>query len=409
MRFFLLLTFFLAACARTPVKEPSEAMRPIDWDEFTASDTYSFSSLKDALQKTIHAFRTSGTIPSTLRFGPTAVSKEVYLHALEELDLAGTTPEAFLAYVKNNFALYEVYGDDRWGEVLVTGYYEPAIEGSRRRTERFSQPLYKVPDDLVVIDIGAYAERYPELEPIRKTVIEQKSRAAVLRGKLQKREGQESRITPYFERAEIDGDGALEGKNLEIAYVDPVDAFFLQIQGSGIVKLGKNREMKLGYAAQNGAAYVPIGRFLKDVIPPEEMSMQRIRAYLDSLNRFDRLELLFQNPSYVFFKKLPGNTTTYSGAEVTAGRTIATDQSLLPKGALAFLDVEEPRFADPFAAKEDVWLKKGRFVFDQDTGGAIRGAGHIDLYFGEGFEAGREAGVMKRTGHLYYFVPLHSS
>ena len=408
MRFLLFFALFLAACARTPVKEASEAMRPADWDEFTPVDTYSFSSLKDALQKTIHALRTSGTIPNTLQFGPTAVAKEAYLHALEELDHAGTTLEAFVAYLKNNFALYEVYGADHWGEVLVTGYYEPAIEGSRRRTQKFSQPLYKVPDDLVVIDIGAYADRYPELEPLRKTVIEQKSRAAVLRGHLEKREGQESRITPYYERAQIDGDGALEGKKLEIAYVDPVDAFFLQIQGSGIVKLGK-QVIKVGYAAQNGATYVPIGKFLKEAISPDEMSMQRIRAYLNSLNRFDRLELLFQNPSYVFFKTLPGNTTTYSGAEVTAGRTIASDQSLLPKGALAFLDVEEPRFPDPWAVKENVWLKKGRFVFDQDTGGAIRGAGHVDLYFGEGDEAGREAGVMKRTGHLYYFVPLHSS
>lgn len=163
--------------------------------------------------------------------------------------------------------------------------------------------------------------------------------------------------------------------------------------------------MKVGYAAQNGATYVPIGRFLKDVIPLEEMSMQRIRAHLANLDYFDRMELFFQNPSYVFFKILPGNSVTYSGAYTEPGRTIATDQSLFPKGALGYLDIDEPRFVDPKAQNESSWEPGGRFVFDQDTGGAIRGAGHIDLYFGQGDEVGRRAGVMKRLGHLYYFVP----
>jgi membrane-bound lytic murein transglycosylase A len=380
-------------------------MRAADWNDLAITDGLPFDSLKAALKRTIHVFKSSNTIPKELQFGQAVVSKDAYVAALEELDRNGTTPEAFFAYLKNNFTAHEVYGGDNWGEVLVTGYYEPAIPGSRKPTEKFSQPIYGMPNDLVVVDIGAYADRYPELEPIKKLVTEQKSRTGTLRGRLEKRTAQESKVTPYYERAEIDGDGALEGKGLEIAYTDPVDAFFLQIQGSGLVNFPDGKKIKVGYAAQNGAAYVPIGKFLKDKIPLEEMSMQRIRAELERLSRFDRLEMLFQNPSYVFFKTLPGESLTYSGAEVTAGRTIAADQSLFPKGALAFLDIEEPRFVDPQAAKEASWEKRGRFVFDQDTGGAIRGTGHVDLYFGEGDEAGRRAGVMKRSGRLYYFMP----
>ena len=380
-------------------------MRLIDSSSLILKDNLDFASLKRALRKTIVALQKSSTIPDVLQFGSRSIPKSDYLAALQRLEKSSTSFAAFLKNVKENFDAYEAYGGEEWAQVLVTGYFEPIISGSDRPNKKYSQALYETPNDLVVIDIGAYADRYPELEPMRDMVIEQKSRSAVLRGRIEHRPGREDLVTPYYDRAEIDGDDALKGKRLEIAYVDPVDAFFLQIQGSGLVRLTNGKKIKVGYAAQNGAAYIPIGRFLLDRIPLEEMSMQRIRSELASMSELDRSELLFQNPSYVFFKKLPGESITYSGAETEAGRTIATDQSLFPKGALAYLQIDEPRFVDPKAPNESHWESAERFVFDQDTGGAIRGGGRVDLYFGQGDEAGRRAGVMKREGRLYYFVP----
>ncbi|RZA08366.1 MAG: transglycosylase [Proteobacteria bacterium] len=401
-----LLSFFLvcllAACARAPLIDPkftyhAGSMPP------ELRDTLDLGSLRMALERTLRTFEDKApNLPAQYAFGERTVSQADYRRALEALRPELETWERFLAFVSVNFEFYEVYGAKSFGEVLSTGYYDPVMKGSPKRSEQFSRPLYRPPGDMVSIDLAAFAERNPGLAPLQSIVSEQKSKNPIWRGRYVP---ETKKVIPYYERAEIDGPGKpLAGKGLEIAWLDPVDAFFLEIQGSGVVEL-PNRSMRVGYAAQNGSAYLPIGKFLTNVIPLEQMSMQRIRAHLATLPAEERDAVLFKNPSYVFFKELDSQSVTYSGAEVTAGRTIATDKFLFPKGVLGFLSIEEPTFADARAMDPNGWEAKPRFVFDQDTGGAIRGGGRVDLYMGQGAEVARRAGVMKREGKLWGLAP----
>jgi membrane-bound lytic murein transglycosylase A len=142
-----------------------------------------------------------------------------------------------------------------------------------------------------------------------------------------------------------------------------------------------------------------------DVMPKEKITMQTLEAHLRSLAPEKRQEFLNQNPSYVFFNRREGNSLTYLGTEVIAGRTVATDQKFFHKGTLAYLEYQKPLFSDATASEPREWTPSSRFVFDQDTGGAIRGPGRLDLYWGKGDEAKQTAGVMQKPGRLYYLVP----
>lgn len=426
---YLICFWFLISCARSPIRHVDEAMRPAKHPPQNLADDMSFAHLAEGLKVNIEFLSAQPNL-TTFRFGSREVSKEVYLQALQGLLEAlqsDSSGQEFLALVQRDFEFYEVYGDKRWGDVFVTGYFEPLMKGSTRPTAEFSQALYAPPEDLISIRLEAFAESMPNLQPLQDLVYQDKknktlSRDAVLRGRLlPKAEGQTFyTVEPYYERAEIDGvSRPLQGKGLELAYVSPIDAFFLQIQGSGVVKLPSGEELRLGYAAQNGWPYVAIGRYLLDVIPREQMSLQAIESYLKNVDINEAYELMNKNPSYVFFQKIPGRGVTYLGTEVVEGRTIATDYTYFPKGALAFLEFDKPHLNGAEVGSEVASAKKGeldnsqertgervsRFVLDQDTGGAIRGPHRVDLYWGRGEEAKRAAGVMRHPGRLYYLVP----
>lgn len=394
----LALVLLLASCSRPPLQDPEKAFLPSAPPAL--ADAFPLESLRDALRKTLAAYKTSSTIPAVFHFAGRAVTREQYRRALEALLPELESFERFHAYVLAHFDFYEVYGADAPGEVFSTGYYEPRLEGSRRPTARFTEPLYRTPPDMVAIDVRAFAERFPDLKPLQDLVLEQKSRAPILRGRL---EG--AKVLPFYDRAEIQRARVLAGRHLEIAYVNPIDAFFLEIQGSGTVALEKGQKLRVGYDAQNGYPYVPVGKFLWDVIPKDQMSMQRIRRYLEPLSRERQQDLFDKNPSYVFFREVRFGGVTYSGAEVTPMRTIASDQGLFPKGTLGFLDIELPVFADASALDPSGWRAVPHWVFDQDTGGAIRGGGRIDQYIGDGAEAERIAGVLKRKGRYWVVAP----
>lgn len=300
-----------------------------------------------ALKKHIEVMKISPTVSDPMIFGNTKISKSKYISSLEKIL---NHESDLISWINNNFDLYEIYGRDHWAEVLTTGYYEPHVMGALQKTSEFSQALYALPPDLTI---------------------------------------------PYFNRKEIDVENKLQGLNLELIWVNPIDAFFIQIQGSGLIETAEGEKMRVGYAGKNGHPYEAIGKFLTDIIPLEQMSMQKIRAHLETLTKEQQQELFDKNPSYVFFKKLEGDALTSAGMEVSDERTIATDNDFFPKGALAFLDI-----ADPISKEQ-----KPRLVFDQDTGGAIRGGGRIDLYYGKGEAAFQKAGVMKHIGRLYYLVP----
>jgi membrane-bound lytic murein transglycosylase A len=287
------------------------------------------------------------------------------------------------AFVEGYFTPYRIVGGDGRDVGLITGYYEPLLNGSRKRSPRFRYPLYAPPDDLLTIDMG---ELFPELKDKR------------VRGRLDGK-----RVVPYWSRSDIDGGRApVVGK--ELVWVDDaVEAFFLQIQGSGRIQLAEGGIMRVGYADQNGYPYRSIGRVLADrgELPLEQVSMQSIKQW--GRSHTDRLPaLLNENASYVFFREVATNPGASIdgpigalGVPLAAGRTIAVDTRSVPMGAPVFLATSYPLSAVPL----------NRLVLAQDTGGAIRGAIRADLFWGFGDEAGAQAGRMKQDGRMWILWP----
>lgn len=294
-------------------------------------------------------------------------------------ELTQTDNAALRAFFEGNFVPYQVFNPDGTSHGLITGYYEPRLVGSRVRTERFKYPLYAAPDDLLTIDM---AELYPQFKGMR------------LRGRL---EGK--RIVPYFSRAEIDGGkGDVRGRVL-FWVEDAIDLFFLQIQGSGRIALPDGSLVKVGYADQNGHPYVSIGKKLIEMgeLTADQASMQGIKNW--AAKNPDKLDaLLEQNPSYVFFKELPGSLSAPLGAlgvPLTGEYSIAIDPRTIPLGAPVFLSTTYPNQDAPL----------NRLMLAQDTGGAIRGAVRADFFWGFGDQAGLQAGRMKQRGQLWVLFP----
>ena len=262
---------------------------------------------------------------------------------------------------------------------MVTGYYEPQLRGSRKRTATYRYPVYGVPEDLLVIDLAGL---YPELKNMR------------LRGRAEGR-----RVVPYYDRAQIES-GAAPVNGREIAWVDDaVELFFLQIQGSGRVRLDDGATVRLGYADQNGQPYRSIGRLLveRGDLPLERASMQGIKTW--AKQNPDKLqELLNYNASYVFFREMPADLSGPLGAlgvPLTARRSIAIDPRYIPLGAPVFLSTTMPNSPQPLNS----------LMLAQDTGGAIRGAVRADFFWGFGDEAGALAGRMRQSGKMWVLLP----
>ncbi|HEX6638711.1 MAG TPA: MltA domain-containing protein [Steroidobacteraceae bacterium] len=279
------------------------------------------------------------------------------------------------------YKVWRVTGRKRENTGLVTGYFEPLIFGSRTRDDRFATPLYRRPDDLLVVDLAAVI---PELKGKR------------VRGRL---EG--NRVVPYYSRGESREAPGLAGH--EIVWIDnALDAFLLEVQGSGRVQLESGETIRLQYADQNGHPYRSIGRYLADqgVMTIDQVNMPAIRNWLAANpNRVD--EVLNSNPSVVFFDEAPLADASVGprgaqGLPLTAGRSIAIDPKFLPLGAPMFLATTQPGGSD---------LPLRRLVVAQDTGGAIRGPIRADLFFGFGNEAGAQAGMMKQEGEMWVLWP----
>lgn len=270
-------------------------------------------------------------------------------------------------------------------EGLFTGYYEMALRGQRQKDATYAYPLYRRPDDLVTVDLGEFRADWKGQRIAGKVV--------------------SSKLKPYPARAEIAGSdltgGVLRGHNLEIVWVDdPVDAFFLEIQGSGRVTLPDGSIVRLGYDASNGHAYTAIGRDLiaRGDLTKENVSMQTIRAWLAAHPGQQASELAL-NQSYVFFRELHGDGPIGAeGVALTPGRSLAVDANFMPLGVPLWLDA-----ADTGAAPGQGQIR--RLVVAQDTGGAITGPVRGDLFWGFGAEAADHAGTMKAHGGYYLLLP----
>lgn len=306
--------------------------------------------------------------------------KALWREACEAADkLENPSSARIRGYFERYLTPFQLTNEDGSDTGLVTGYYEPLLKGSRKRTDYYRYPLYSRPDDMVAVNLS---EIYPELAHRR------------LRGRMV-----DNRLEPYYSRGEIElRRSPLAGH--EFLWVDDiVDLFFLQIQGSGVVLLENGETVHVGYADQNGHRYESIGRVLinQGELKPHEASMQGIKTW--ARNNPDKLrDLLNHNPSYVFFRELPAGLSGPLGAlgvPLKAERSIAVDTRYVPLGAPVFLSTTRPNSEIP--------LK--RLMMAQDTGGAIKGGVRADFFWGSGFAAGREAGAMKQQGRMWVFMP----
>jgi membrane-bound lytic murein transglycosylase A len=310
-----------------------------------------------------------------------------WLGVCEQAQLqAVVTPEAARAFFEANFTAYrltDVQSDGSNKPGLITGYYEPLLQGARKRSKDFDVPLYAPPDDMLTIDLG---DLYPELKGKR------------VRGRLQGR-----KVVPYFDRAQIAAKPVLKGNEL-LWVSSAVDAFFLEVQGSGRVQLRDGQTVRVVYADQNGQPYRAIGRYLVEQgeLPLASVSLQSIREWI-AANPQRMQEVLNANPSVVFFREErledpnqgPKGTL---GVPLSAGRSIAVDPQLIPLGAPVFLATTYPESELPM----------NRLVMAQDTGGAIRGLVRADLFWGFGTDAEQSAGKMKQPARMWLLWPTRA-
>jgi membrane-bound lytic murein transglycosylase A len=281
------------------------------------------------------------------------------------------------AFFEHSFVPFRA-GNHGAAEGLFTGYYEAELHGARAPDSRFATPLYRRPADLVQVDLAQFR---PSLKGER------------IAGRVEA-----GHLVPYPSRAEIEA-GALSGKGLEMLWVDdPIDAFFLAIQGSGRVILPDGEVVRVGYDGENGQSYVAIGRVLADRgVPKDQITMPFLRRWIAE-HGAEGTALMAANPSYVFFKTLQGDGPIGAeGVALTPGRSAAIDRGFLPLGLPLWVDADDS--VEPSGRIE-------RLFVAQDTGGAIRGPVRADLFFGYGAEAAEHAGVLKGRGALWLLLPI---
>ena len=371
--FFLIgLTVWLAACTTTPPVIPETEQMPMEErQQVSFSDLPGWKS--DNLKDVLPAFR-----KSCRAIGKKKDWQDVCARAY---DIDENDTFAIRSFFETHFIPYRIANENGSETGLATGYFEPLLKGSRVRKGKFRTALYRQPDDLLVIDL---ASAYPQLKGLR------------LRGKL---DG--NRVVPYETRAEIEKSGKLAGH--EIVWVDDVlDAFFLEIQGSGRVYIPESGEtIRLAYANQNGRPYRSIGRYLLDrgELKPGQASSQQIRQWIR--RNPERLrEVLDSNPSYVFFREERIDDPSEGpkgalGVPLTPERSIAIDPRHIPLGAPVFVDTTRPYSSVPLQ----------KLMLAQDTGGAIRGAVRADYFWGFGPQAGEMAGKMKQKLKVWLLLP----
>jgi membrane-bound lytic murein transglycosylase A len=282
---------------------------------------------------------------------------------------ASSWPESSAAAFFSRYFEAVQVGD---GKAFVTGYYEPEISGSRDRRSGYEVPIYRRPADLIDVNLGQFSD--------------------ALKGKSIRGKVQGSNFVPYDERAQIVS-GALAGRGLELAWAaDPVEFFFLQVQGSGRLRLPDGGVIRIGYDGQNGRDYTGIGKLMKDRGLIQAGSMQDIMAYLRA-NPVEGAAIMNENKSFVFFRELTGAGPLGAlGVAVTPEATVATDPKYVPLGAPVLLSLDR---AEP----NGIWIA-------QDTGGAIKGANRFDSFWGAGDRARAIAGGMSARGSALLLLPI---
>ena len=280
------------------------------------------------------------------------------------------------SYFEHWFRPYRA-GNNGESEGLFTGYYEPLLHGARARFGPYTTPLHGRPQDLVTVELGDFD--------------------SALRGKRIAGRVTEGALKPYPARAEIEA-GALDGAAPVLLWVDdPVEAFFLQVQGSGRVDLADGETVRVGYAGWNGRAYRSIGKLLveRGAMTLEEASLQTIQAWLRG-HPDEAKAVMDEDAAYVFFREIEGDGPIGAeGVVLTPGRSLAVDPRFIPLGQPLWLDIESP----------ETGKRLRRLAVAQDTGGAIKGPVRGDLFWGFGPAAETMAGRMRARGEYYLLLP----
>ena len=283
-------------------------------------------------------------------------------------------------FFETYFDVHPVYAEGGATEGLITGYYEPLLQGSWDRSDEYRYPLYGLPSDLLIVDLNGV---YPQLKDFR------------LRGRL---EG--NRVVPYYDREQLNANQQLL-QGSELLWVNSlVDVFFLHVQGSGRVQMADGSMVAVGYAGQNGHPYRSLGRILiqQGELEREEVTLFTIRSWLES-NPQRMNEVLAENPSYVFFELRDAQADGPLGSlnvPLTPARSIAVDRNVIPLGAPVWLQTTLP---------DDQNSAFNQLMLAQDTGGAIKGHVRADVFWGRGVMAEQLAGRMKQQGTMYVLLP----
>lgn len=378
----------LAALEKTlSKKSPLILVEPEQAFNFT--DDSDLNSLKKAVGHSLTYYRQLQPERS-FSFGEEECQVEELTQTLEHFQKFlenNPTPTEVNSFIRNEFLIYRSNLPDHQSGTF-SAYYEHTLKAQLTSTQEYRYPIYARPADLVDVDLGQF---------------EPKKRGEKIVGRI---EGKT--FVPYYTREEIDSKRVLQGKGLELAWArDPLDILFLQVQGSGWIEVpGSTKTYHIRYAADNGRSFRSIGTVLIEsgAISKKKFNRKKMVRYLKKQSEKERQFILNQNPRYIFFEIISSTNLTRGSLLVplTAGRSIATDHKLYPKGALAWIKTEKPLFnkRGKFIGTKPLT----RFVLNQDEGGAIKGVGRVDFFVGGGAEAEQTAQKFWFPGELYFFL-----
>lgn len=373
---FYCVVLFLAGCGTQPKDAPPQLrVEPASFSDLDGWRTDNMSHVMEAFHKSCDRILKN---PADRAYGIAGTYGDWHQPCRDALAIKNDDETVIRQFFEQNFQPHSVMnGSDPEG--LFTGYFEASLNGSTRRYGPYQTPIRARPDDLVMVDLGEFRD---DLKGRR------------IAGRIK-----DGRLRPYEDRTEIVGGGLPAAQEKILFWVDdPLDAFFLQIQGSGRIRLDDGRAVRVGYAGQNGHPYYAIGRELvkRNHLKKEDVSLQSIRAWLEA-HPDQADEILNTNASYVFFRVL--DETGPVGGEglvLTQGRSLAIDRSLMPYGLPFWVDIAPPAKGEP---------PLRRLMIGQDTGGAIRGAVRGDVFWGYGDKAEFLAGQMKSQGRYWVLLP----
>jgi membrane-bound lytic murein transglycosylase A len=348
-------------------------------------DDLDLKSLETAIDRSLQYY--DKIKETSLRYGdrdiPIATLKASLL-AFREILRDKNSIEAKMNRIEETFDFIPPTGRDEPPRVIFTGYYIPILEGSEFKTARYRYPLYRKPDDLIVVNLRKFDGKY---------------RSEQVLGRLDQGE-----LIPYHTRDDIDRKGALGNRRLELLWVDdPIALYSLHVQGSGKIRMPGGRTVVVSYASSNGWPFRSISTRLveKEQLTAQEISYPRVQQYLKE-NPNELSDLFSYNDRYIFFRRVEREPLGSLQVPVTSGRTIATDPDVYPRGALALIKTQKPLFNTDGQIRQ--WVPFTRFVLNQDAGAAIKGPGRVDIFCGDGPNAEQLAGSFKEKGEIYILL-----